>query len=41
MTIVFKRRQLAYEIWQANQPFMRWKQACEEADFWLDYCGHD
>jgi len=29
------RLRLAYEIWQANQPFMRWQDALDDADFWL------
>lgn len=28
---------LAYQIWILNQPFMGWKEARDEAEFWMDY----
>lgn len=32
-----RREELANEIYQLNRPFMGWKEAYAEADFWLAY----
>ncbi len=32
----YKRNKLAAEIYFLNAPFMTWKEAYEEADFWLE-----
>jgi hypothetical protein len=34
-----RRDELAAQIYAINRPCMTWKEAYDEADFWMDYTG--